>query len=141
MNGKRSSRRRLYGFIFFNVLEEAIIAIIAFVLLLVFLPDFLIPGMIVVAIGLIAFTLVKIYSYWSSSRIPVYDPLIGQEGTTISEFQTESGELWVGKVIVRGETWKAQASEAIANNTRIWVHGLVGLTLLVKTTPFDPEKP
>ncbi|TRO55824.1 hypothetical protein E2P64_06590 [Candidatus Bathyarchaeota archaeon] len=140
MSNKQTSRRRLFGFILFNILEEAIIALIAFVLLLVFLPSFLIPGMIIVGIGLVLFTLVKIYSYWSSSSIPVYDPLIGQQGTAITEFQTGTNERWIGKVIVRGETWKAQSSEVITKNTRIWVHGINGLTLLVNTTPLDPEK-
>jgi membrane-bound ClpP family serine protease len=139
MSEKKHSRRRLYGFILFNILEETIIAVIAFVLLFVFLPSFLIPGMIVVAIGLVLFTLVKIYSYWSSARIPVYDPLIGEEGMALTEFQSEEEKVWLGKVIVRGETWKAQANDPIANNTRIWVHGITGLTLHVKTKPIDPE--
>ncbi|MFX1317943.1 MAG: NfeD family protein [Promethearchaeota archaeon] len=140
MIDKQTSRRRLYGFILFSILEETIIAVIAFMLLLVFLPSFLISGIIIVAIALILFSLVKIYTYWSSSRIPIYDPLIGQEGIAITEFEIGIDKHWLGKVIVRGETWKAQSSEVIAKNARIWVHGISGLSLLVKTTPFEPEE-
>jgi membrane-bound ClpP family serine protease len=128
----------LYGFILFNVIEEAIIAIIAFIILFTFLPQFLFLGMLIVAIGLACFTGVKIYSYWSSSSIPVYDPLIGQQGIALTDFLKE-GELWKGKVVVRGEEWKAQAEEAIAENCQIWVHGLLGLTLIVSTNPEDSK--
>ncbi len=46
MSTTKKSRRRLYGFILFNVIEETIIAIIAFVILLVFFHSLLVPGMI-----------------------------------------------------------------------------------------------
>ncbi len=128
------SRRRLYAFILFNIIEEVIIAIIAFIILFIFLPQFLVLGMTIVAIGLAGFTMVKIYSYWSSSSIPVYDPLIGQQGTALTSFFRE-GTLWKGKVSVRGEEWKAQAKEAIIKNSQIWVLGISGLTLVVSTTP------
>jgi len=137
MRASENSRRRLYGFILFNVIEEVIIAIIAFIILFVFLPTLLVPGMIIVAIGLFLFTLVKIYSYWSSATIPVYDFMIGQEGKAITTFDKE-GDFWEGKVVVRGENWKAQASEIIVQDARIWVHGIIGLTLMVGT---QPEKP
>ncbi len=65
--------------------------------------------------------------------------MIGQEGMTLTEFK-KIGDNWEGKVIVRGENWRAQASEAIDLNTRIWVHGITGLTLLVKTTSLDPQQ-
>jgi membrane-bound ClpP family serine protease len=89
--------------------------------------------MIVVAIGLALFTAVKIYSYWTSATIPVEDPLIGQEGTTTTDFhQTETG-TWEGMVVVRGEHWKARAAEAITKNVCVWVLDITGLTLLVRT--------
>ncbi len=134
MINAEKSRRRLYAFILFNIIEEVIIAIIAFIILFIFLPQFLVLGMTIVAIGLAGFTIVKIYSYWSSSSIPVYDPVIGQQGTALASFFRE-GELWKGKVSVRGEEWKAQAKEAIIENSQIWVVGISGLTLFVSTTP------
>ncbi len=136
-NGK--SRRRLYGFILFNVIEEAIIAIIAFIILHVFMPSLLIPGMIIVAIGLVIFTLVKIYSYWTSANIPVYDPLIGQEGVALTEFRRTEGEYWEGQVLVRGEYWRAKAEVAIPQNTRILVLSLSGLTLVVGMMSKKPQ--
>ncbi len=136
MSTQEKDLRRLYGFILFSVIEEAIIAIIAFIILFVFLPSFLISGMIIVTIGLVIFSLVKIYSYWSSTKIPVYDPLINQEGTALTEF-SKKGDHWVGTVVVRGERWKAQANEMIAPNTRIWVYDLKGLTLCVRTMHDD----
>ncbi len=140
MSNKGLSRRRLYGFILFNVIEEAIIAGIAFIILLVFFPSFLLPGMVIVAIGLILFTLVKIYSYWTSATIPVYDPMIGQEGIALINFQKSEAKYWEGKVVVRGEHWKAHSQEAIAQDSRIWVHEIVGLTLIVSKTPVNHQK-
>ncbi len=128
------SKRQLYGFILYNVIEEASIAIIAFIILFTFLPQFLLLGMAIIAIGLACFTLVKIYLYWSSSSIPVYDPLIGQQGVALTDF-FKTGDLWKGKVVVRGEEWKAQAKEAITKNCQIWVRGLSGLTLIVSAEP------
>lgn len=128
---EKRSRRRLYGFIIINVIEEVIIASIAFVVLSVFAPGLILPGMIVVAIGLVIFTLVKIYFYWTSAYIPVYDPLIGQEGVTLSEFREITSNVWVGKVRVRGEVWNAQAQNQIHQSSPILVQGVDGLTLKV----------
>jgi membrane-bound ClpP family serine protease len=128
---EQQSRRRLLTFIIINVVEEVIIASIAFIILSVFAPWFLLPGMIIVAVGLVLFTLVKIYSYWSSTRIPVDDPLIGQEGVALEEFRALKSKSWVGKIRVRGEVWKAQAQQPIYENTRVWVQGIEGLTLQV----------
>ncbi|MHA2313829.1 MAG: NfeD family protein [Candidatus Hermodarchaeia archaeon] len=130
----KRSRRRLYGFIIINVIEEIIIASIAFILLSVFAPWLLLPGMIAVAFGLIIFTLVKIYSYWTSAYIPVYDPLIGQEGVALIDFREIKSNVWVGKVRVRGEVWNAQAQEPILLNSPILVKGVEGLTLQVALT-------
>ena len=127
----KRSRRRLYGFIIFNIVEEIIIASIAFILLSVFVPWFLLPGMIVVAFGLVIFTLVKIYSYWTSAYIPVYDPLIGQEGVALIDFREIKSNVWVGKVRVRGEVWNAQTQDPIPQNSPIIVKGVEGLTLQV----------
>ncbi len=132
------SRRGLYTFILLSVLEEVIIGFIAFILLLIFLPVLLIPGMMVVGIGLVIFTLIKIYTYWTSSSIPVYDPMIGQEGTALSDFQQSNSDHWIGKVLVRGEHWNAQSQQAIKKNSQIWVYAITGLTLIVKPTPFSP---
>ena len=41
--------------------------------------------------------------------------------------------------MVRGEHWRAQASESIAKNARVWVLGITGLTLLVDTQPRELE--
>jgi membrane-bound ClpP family serine protease len=131
---ENKSRKRLYGFIIINVVEEVIIASIAFILLSVFAPGLLIPGMIVVAIGLVIFTLVKIYSYWTSANIPVYDPFIGQEGVALIDFREIKSGNWVGKVRVRGEVWKAQAQESILQNSSVQVKGVEGLTLHVIST-------
>lgn len=128
---EKSSRRQLYGFIIFNVIEEAIIASIAFVVLSVFAPWFLLPGMILVVFGLVIFTLVKIYFYWTSANIPVYDPLIGQEGVALSDFREIKTNVWVGKVRVRGEVWNAQTQDQIHQNSPILVKGVDGLTLEV----------
>ena len=128
---EKRSRRRLYGFIIINVIEEVIIASIAFVVLSVFVPWLLLPGMIVVAFGLVIFTLVKIYSYWTSAYIPVYDPLIGQEGVALSDFREIKANVWVGRVQVRGEVWKARAQNQIHQNSPILVQGIDGLTLKV----------
>jgi membrane-bound ClpP family serine protease len=124
----------LKSFIVFNVIEESIIAIIAFIVLTSVAPSLLVPGMVIVIIGLVIFTLVKIYSYRSSVGIPVYDPLIGQAGISLTEFGEEEVGVWCGKVRVRGEVWKAQAQEPILNNTTVWVQSVEGLTLLVSTT-------
>lgn len=134
---EKRSRRRLYGFIIFNVIEEVIIASIAFVVLSVFVPWLLIPGMIVVALGLVIFTLVKIYSYWTSAYIPVYDPLIGQDGVALSDFREIKSEVWVGKVQVRGEVWNAQSQNQIHQNSPILVKGVDGLTLTVTLVEND----
>ncbi len=131
MSQEKKSRRRLYGFIIINVIEEVIIASIAFVVLSVFVPWLLLPGMIVVAFGLVIFTLVKIYSYWTSAYIPVYDPLIGQEGVALSDFREIKANVWVGKVRVRGEVWNAQTQDRIHQNSPILVKGVDGLTLQV----------
>ncbi|MFX1341932.1 MAG: NfeD family protein [Promethearchaeota archaeon] len=128
---EKRSRKRLYGFIIFNVIEEVIIASIAFVVLSVFVPWLILPGMIVVAFGLVIFTLVKIYSYWTSANIPVYDPLIGQEGVALSDFREIKSDVWVGKVRVRGEVWNAQTQDQIHQNSPILVKGVDGLTLNV----------
>ncbi len=128
---EKSSRRRLYGFIIFNVIEEVIIASIAFVVLSVFAPWLLLPGMIVVAFGLVIFTLVKIYFYWTSANIPVYDPLIGQEGVALSDFREIKTNVWVGKVRVRGEVWNAQTQDQIHQNSPILIKDVDGLTLKV----------
>jgi membrane-bound ClpP family serine protease len=128
---EKRSRRRLYGFIIINVIEEVIIASIAYVVLSVFVPWSLLPGMIVVAFGLVIFTLVKIYSYWTSAYIPVYDPLIGQEGVALSDFREIKANVWVGRVQVRGEVWNAQAQNQIHQNSPILVQGIDGLTLKV----------
>ena len=140
MNPDENARRRLYGFIVFNIIEEAIIAIIAFVILFVFFPTFLIPGMIIVAIGLGVFTLLKIYSYWTSATIPVYDPLIGQEGISRTVFIKSGNGRWKGQVLVRGEQWKAESEEPITENTRIWVYGISGLTLVVGTVSKENQR-
>ena len=141
MSSDSNSRRRLYGFIIFNVIEEAIIAIIAFVILLIFFPNLLVPGMVIVAFGLALFTAVKIYSYWTSATIPVYDPLIGQEGKAVADFQQTDVDNWEGQVLVRGEYWKAQAAEAIVKNAQVWVRDISGLTLLVGTQQENKEPP
>ena len=131
---ERSNRSRLKSFIIFNVIEESIIAIIAFIVLTSVAPSLLVPGMVIVVIGLVIFTVVKIYFYRSSVSIPVYDPLIGQVGISLTEFDEEEVGVWRGKVRVRGEVWKAQAQEPILNNTTVWVQSVKGLTLLVSTT-------
>ncbi|MFX0077891.1 MAG: NfeD family protein [Candidatus Hermodarchaeota archaeon] len=128
---EKQSRKRLYGFIIINVIEEVIIASIAFVVLSVFVPWLILPGMIVVAFGLAIFTLVKIYSYWTSAYIPIYDPLIGQEGVALSDFRKIKLDVWVGKVRVRGEAWNAQSQDQIHQNSPILVEGVDGLTLKV----------
>lgn len=128
---EKRSRKRLYGFIIINVIEEVIIASIAFVILSVFVPWLLLPGMIAVAFGLLIFTLVKIYSYWTSAYIPVYDPLIGQEGVALSDFREIKSNVWAGKVRVRGEVWNAQTQHQIHQNSPILVKGVDGLTLKV----------
>ena len=135
MKKENRSRSRLYSFILFNVIEESIIAIIAFILLSVFLPFLLIPGMIIVAVGLAIFTAVKIYLYWTSSSIPVYDPLIGHEGIALIDFKETGVGSWIGKIRVRGEEWKAQADEAITRNSRVWVRRVEGLSVFVTGTP------
>lgn len=137
MTKEKKSRSRLYSFVLFNVIEESIIAIIAFILLTVFAPFLLIPGMIIVAVGLVIFTTVKIYYYWTSSSIPVYDPLIGQEGTALIDFQETELGSWTGKIRVRGEEWKAQADEAITRSSRVWVLRVEGLSVYVTIT--QPE--
>jgi len=128
---EKRSRKRLYGFIIINVIEEVIIASIAFVVLYIFVPWLILPGMIVVAFGLVIFSLVKIYSYWTSTNIPVYDPLIGQEGVALSDFREIKSDVWVGKVRVRGEVWNAQTQDQIHQNSPILVKGIDGLTLNV----------
>lgn len=131
----KANRSRLKTFILFNIIEESIIAIIAFIILTSVAPAFLIPGMMIVTIGLVIFTLVKIYLYRSSVGIPVYDPLIDQAGISQTDFvevEVEVG-VWRGKVKVRGEVWKAEAQEPILKDSTIWVRGVEGLTLHVTT--------
>lgn len=128
---EKKSRSRLYGFILFSVIEEGIIGIIAFILLLVFLPSLLIPGIIVVGMGLVVFTLIKIYYYQSSTSIPVEDPMIGLEGTALIDFLKVAPNRWEGKILVRGEHWKAQADIPISQNAIVKVIRMKGLTLFV----------
>lgn len=129
------SRSRLYGFIIFSIIEESIIGIIAFVILFVFIPSMLIPGMIIAIVGLAIFTLIKIYYYKSSSSIPVYDPLIGREGIALADFRQIHQDYWEGQVAVRGETWKARATVYIPRNSRVWVESIERLVLNVSITP------
>jgi membrane-bound ClpP family serine protease len=128
---EKTKQNRLLSFIVFNLVEEIIIAVIAFILIQSLAPYFLVPGMVIVAIGLLLFTLVKIYTYRSSADLPVYEPLIGQAGVALTDFVEEQPGIWQGKVRVRGETWKAQSEESIPNNQMIWVLDLEGLTLRV----------
>jgi len=130
----KPNRSRLKSFIVFNIIEESILAVIAFIILAALAPVYLVPGMAIVAIGLGIFTLVKIYFYRSSVAIPVYDPLIRQPGIAIMDFIRDEVGVWRGRVQVRGEVWKAQSQEAIPKNKAIWVQGVEGLTLLVTTT-------
>ena len=129
----KTKRSRLKSFIVFNVIEESIIAVIAFILLTSLAPYLLVPGMVIVAIGLLIFTLAKIYFYRSTAAIPVYDPLIGQSGIALTDFSKDQSGVWQGKVQVRGEVWKAQAQDPIVNNIVVWVQSVEGLTLLVTT--------
>jgi membrane-bound ClpP family serine protease len=124
----------LKSFIVFNIIEESILAIIAFIILMSLAPSYLVPGMAIVAIGLVIFTLVKIYFYRSSVAIPVYDPLIQQPGVSLTDFLKDEGGVWRGRVQVRGEVWKAQALESIPKNSTIWVQSVEGLTLFVTMT-------
>ncbi len=129
------SRSRLYGFIIFSIIEESIIGVIAFVILFVFIPSLLIPGMIIVIVGLVIFSLIKIYYYQSSSSIPVYDPLVGREGIALTDFKQIRQDCWEGKVAVHSEHWKARATVYIPRNSRVWVESIERLVLNVSTTP------
>ena len=133
-NEEKPNRSRLKKFIIFNIIEESILAVIAFIILTALIPSYLVPGMAIVAIGLVIFTLMKIYFYRSTAAIPVYDPLIQQPGISLMDFIEDEGGAWRGRVQVRGEVWKAQALEAIPENTAIRVQSVEGLTLLVTTT-------
>lgn len=133
-NQGKPNRSRLKKFIIFNIIEESILAVIAFIILTALIPSYLVPGMAIVAIGLVIFTLMKIYFYRSTAAIPVYDPLIQQPGISLMDFIEDEGGAWRGRVQVRGEVWKAQALEAIPENTAIRVQSVEGLTLLVTTT-------
>ena len=129
---KEKPRRPLFGFILFSVIEEAIIGIIAFVIIIVFIPLYLVPASIVVVIGLGIFTAVKIYFFTKSTEIPVEDPIIGKEALALDDFNQRSEATWEGQVRLRGEIWQARAGTPIHRNAILIVISLEGLLLRVK---------
>lgn len=138
---KKSSRHRLIGFIVFSVIEETIIGVIGFVIILLFFPALLIPGIIVIAIGLALFTVIKIYFYWTSSAIPIEDPILGQKAVAIQDFHRVRLHQWEGKVRFQGEIWRAQANSAIKDKTIVLVERIEGLCLYVNALPSTNKHP
>lgn len=128
---RKRTRRELSGFILFSILEEAIIGLIAFVVIITLIPFLLIPGMISVAIGLVLFTIVKVYYFSTSTRIPVEDPVLGTIGIAATDFVPDQENQWKGKVRLRGELWRAQSNQAILQGTQVTVTRLEGLCLIV----------
>ncbi|MFX1475449.1 MAG: NfeD family protein [Promethearchaeota archaeon] len=127
----KESRRSLLGFIIFSVIEEAVIGIVAFLVLSFFFPLLLIPGVICVSIGLAIFTIVKIHLYSTSRRLPVEDSLVGKTAIALEDFRQRSPNRWEGMIRVQGETWRALAEVKVSKGESLRVTALQGLVLRV----------
>ncbi len=125
-------RRELVSFILFSIIEETAIAGIAFILLFYFLPELLLPGMIIVGLGLVIFSLVKIYFFATSSSVPIEDPVLHQRAEALADFKQGEDNLWYGRVKVRGETWRAKTSTRIMKGEVATVQHIDGLYLILE---------
>jgi membrane protein implicated in regulation of membrane protease activity len=136
---RKKPRRELVSFILFSVIEEAAIAAIAYILILFFLPELLLPGMIIVGIGLIVFSLAKIYFFTTSSRIPIEDPILHQIAEALIDFKQDEDSFWQGRVKVRGETWRAKSPTKIMKGETAMVQKIDGLYVIIEKNKSPKE--
>jgi len=132
--GVKRRRSLLRAFIAFSILEESIIGIIAIIVILLFIPFLLFPGLICVIIGLGLFTVLKIHFFTSSSEIPIEHPVIGQLAIVLDDFFASLNQ-WKGKVRLRGEIWRAVANTPIKKDSTVKVIDVEGLCLTVQPKP------
>ncbi len=125
------SQRSLLGFVLFSMIEEAVIGVIALILIILFFPQFLILGVICIVVGLIIFTLVKIRLYSTSYNLPVDDLLIGKTAIALEDFRMKRSNHWEGTIRVQGETWRAESKVSALKGDALQVTAIAGLRLQV----------
>ena len=135
----KKRRQNLVPFVVFSLIEETAIGAAALLVIVLLVPQFTLPGVISVAIGLAAFTVVKIHYFLSSAALPVEDVIVGQVVRVRSDFGPSGASVWTGRIQVRGESWLAIAREAIPKGSQVRVTGMEGLRLNVVRIPFDGD--
>jgi membrane protein implicated in regulation of membrane protease activity len=127
-------RRSIRGFIIYSIIEIAVIGLVAFLIIFLFLPNFFIPATIGVVAGLIIFTLVRFRLYSSTANIPIEETLIGKTAIAVEDFSKNRSGRWEGLTRLQGETWRAVAEGRVAEGDSLLIVGVKGLRLLVRLT-------
>lgn len=135
----KKRRQNLAPFVLFSIIEETAIGAAALLVIVVLVPQLVLPGAICVAIGLAAFTAIKIHYFSSSAALPVEDAIVGQIVRVPYDFRPSGANLWTGRIQVRGESWQATAREAVPKGTLVRVTAIEGLCLSVVRIPFGGE--
>jgi membrane-bound ClpP family serine protease len=137
----KKRRQNLTPFVLFSLIEETAIGAAALLAIVLLVPQLMLPGVISVAIGLAAFTVVKIHYFLSSAALPVEDVIVGQVVRVRDNFQPSGANVWTGRIQVRGESWLALAREPIPKGSKVRVTGIEGLRLDVVRILFDSDQP
>lgn len=127
----KKPHRNLAAYVLFSIVEETLLGAVALLLVVLLVPQFVLPGVVCVGLGLTAFTLVKIRYFLSSAAIPVEDSLVAQVAKVPYNFRRTVGGQWTGRVQLRGESWLAVASEAVPKGSLVRITGMRGLRLSV----------
>lgn len=135
----KKRRQNLAPFILFSLIEETAIGATALLVIVLLVPQLVLPAVICVAIGLASFTVVKIHYFLSSAALPVEDAIVGQVVRVPHDFQPSGANMWTGRIQVRGESWLAIAREAIPKGSQVQVTGIEGLRLDVVRIPLGDE--
>jgi membrane-bound ClpP family serine protease len=131
----KKPRQALAAFVLFSIVEETFIGALAILAIVLLVPQFVLPGVICVALGLATFTLVKIHYFLSSAAIPVDDSIVAQVARVRNDFRPTVAGQWTGRVQVRGESWLAIADEAVAKGSLVRITGMQGLRVSVVPIP------
>jgi len=137
----KKRRQNLAPFVLFSLIEETAIGAAALLVITLLVPQLMLPLVICVAIGLAAFTVVKIHYFASSAALPVEDVIVGQVVRVRYDFEPSGANLWTGRIHVQGESWLAIAKEAIPKGSQVRVIGIEGLRLHVARIPIDSDHP
>ncbi len=129
----REPRPGILGFLLYSIVEVAVIGLVAFLIVVLFLPNLFVLGAVCIVVGLIIFTFVKIRLYSTSANLPVEDFLIGKTARALEDFRMISSNRWEGKIRVQGETWRAVAEGKVSKGDLLKVTAERGLCLHVKT--------